>query len=236
MYLRVPRIFLSSHPSASATATYNQPAEPLVYILAGSLEDVQRYSGTTVQWLITITRLIFCETAVDPVLYTPSGEHDPSWYDTERDATWRLVKEEDTLQATIYEVFHNSPLISARSNKPGRAPVRLRTNSPASRSFTSFRDDVASRDERCLMTITKTKGIPAAVHLLPTRLGHERTTDIYRMFAPKEYSQYGEASITSSHPSLGIFMAHSIQHFIDNTTLGFFCLDAVSHILYYAIR
>lgn len=227
VYLRVPKRLLLDVSPASPTPTppYSRPAEHLVYILAGSLEDVQQYSGTTVQWLITITRLIFREIIDSILLYTPKDGYDENWYDTERDDNWQLVGEGDTLRATIYEIFIHPPVtytkISLR-HKSSKTSTRSRDKSK------SLLTQITSRDQSCV--VSHADRPVTASHLLPKRMGDDLTKEIFRSFAPTEHAQYG-SSIDIFHPSLGILASKAIDDYIGKYTVGFFCLDAVSQVL-----
>ncbi|CAA7264678.1 unnamed protein product [Cyclocybe aegerita] len=98
---------------------YNVSCEPASYKLTfpasvldrlGTVQDIRRYAGTTVDWVIKVPHLI-CAPSRTGQIYTHTTGAVRDWYHRERGPKWREVVRGDALQPGVYE-FEASTLIA----------------------------------------------------------------------------------------------------------------------------
>lgn len=123
IHIRVLQSVVTLHTDLNtADITNPDPSNPHIYLFEGSLNDIARYAGSTVDWIMKVAHSI-CDPSAAGRIYKHREGTASYWYDKERDASWRRVAQNDLLSAGIYEstyamVVHVLcyPTISIRSS------------------------------------------------------------------------------------------------------------------------
>ena len=197
------------------TITNVDPSAPRhLYLIEGTLDDIARYAGDTVNWIIKVSDLI-CDPSGAGRIYTHTHGTPSYWYDRDRDADWRRVTLGDDLLSGIYE-FDPNNLITL-SQICGRS-VHSVTSSGATTSASTFRRQLEQRDVGCVVTRSNLPRLLVASHLVPKRVGDEGAKVIMERFVG-----VGEGrDIHQFHPSLGILLAKNLDAFVDCNEIGFY--------------
>ena len=58
IHIRIRNALLLLIPTSNATAPLNPPLTGYLYLIEGTFEDIQRYAGTTVDWIIKVAHFI----------------------------------------------------------------------------------------------------------------------------------------------------------------------------------
>ena len=80
-----------------------------LYLIEGTLDDIARYAGDTIDWIIRVSDLI-CDPSGKGHIYTHTEGTPSYWYDKDRDADWLQVVLGDPLLAGIYEFVATDPI------------------------------------------------------------------------------------------------------------------------------
>ena len=91
-----------ANPNPHANLNSNAPGH--LYLITGTYEDIQRYAGTTVDWIIKVAQLI-CDPlgGGDVYTHTTGTSSDCQWYPLHRTSAWQRVVQDDSLHPGIYE-------------------------------------------------------------------------------------------------------------------------------------
>jgi len=224
MYLRVNRKLLllpnpptedqpnppSSQPSLGVTGILN--------VLAGPLTDIQKFAGTTVDWLIRVARLI-----LDPRgagnLYTFQRGTVQYWLNQEMTDSWRQVGAGEELAPTIYEY-----------RRPDGQPMELTRISDCqvnyvathhTREETEFRDALLALHTGCIISRASYDRTLTASRLIPGRLGNDGVQYIFERFTGLS------TSVTKFHPSIAVPLNLFLDDFVSTFDLGFWSIGNV---------
>jgi hypothetical protein len=191
------------------------PSTPLhLYLIKGSLDDIARYAGSTVNWIIKVANLI-CDPSGASRIYTHTEGTPSYWYDRKRNADWRQVTLGDPLIAGIYEFVTTGPITLSRISE--RRDHSLTSNGSVSNAAT-FRRDLDLRDGVCVVTQEPASFSLIASHLVPKRVGDDGAKEIITRFVGAGMACH----IHKFHPRLGILLLSTLDNFVDRFKLGFY--------------
>ena len=120
------------------------PARHL-YLIQGTLDDIARYAGDTIDWIITVSNLI-CDPSGKGHISTHTEGTPSYWYDRDRDADWRQVALGDALLPGIYEFKFVPNNRVTLSEICGRHQTHSVTSRGATASASTFRQKLDQRD------------------------------------------------------------------------------------------
>ncbi len=208
IYIRVRSNLLRSFQPA----TTNPPTRHL-YLIKGTIEDIRRYAGTTVDWVIKVAHLICSPTRVGQV-YIHTTCTPQYWYDRDRGTDWRQVLLGGPLLPGIYEFESSVPIVLSRlSIRKTRSKTSLRSESSAS----TFNRKIKKRDGgTCVITSAPSSLI--ASHLIPKRMGTEGAKAVVMEFVGAQTA----IDVHRFHPMIGIFLLSSLDKRVDLYKLGFY--------------
>ncbi|KAF9510047.1 hypothetical protein BS47DRAFT_1348462 [Hydnum rufescens UP504] len=199
-------------PPAGPPLTGPPPADHL-YLIEGRLEDVMRYAGQTVDWLIRVAHLI-CEPLGAGRLYTHPTGTASDWYHLDRTPIWHQVNPGDLLLPGIYEFELTGLLLLSKISERDLHSV---TTAGAQSSSTMFRELLHLRDgSQCVVTEAVTSLI--ASHLIPKRLGSDGARDVVTRFSGAQAA----LGIYSFAPKIGILLWSPLDTLVDHFHLGFY--------------
>jgi hypothetical protein len=190
-----------------------------VYLIQGTLEDITRYAGTTVDWVIKVAHLL-CDPLGAGRIFTHASRAPDDWYNTDRDSSWQEVVRGDPLLPNIYEFVTSHPItlskISARHNRS------VTTGGPqAQGNSNAFKKALSDRDGSCVITGSRPS---VGSHLIPRRVGQNGVTEIMERFA-------GATEAVGAHvydPRIGINLFGTVDDWVDVYKVGFYHM-AVSY-------
>ena len=215
VYIRVRRTRnLLGHWTTAA----NPPNQHL-YLIAGELQEIRRYAGSTVDWVIKVAHLICAPTGVGQV-YTHTTGTSEDWVGRDRGSDWREVRQGDPLLPGIYEFESSVPIFLSRlSQRQSRSRILSANQSSAS----TFRRNLRHRDaDKCVIT-----GSPltlVASHLIPKRMGTEGVKNVFRDFVGAHVAQ-----VHRFHPMIGILLNANADKLVDLYHLGFYHNTVSTH-------
>ncbi|KIM41748.1 hypothetical protein M413DRAFT_27333 [Hebeloma cylindrosporum] len=222
IYIRIPYALLRPTPT---TAT-NQPGNPEahLYLIEGTYEDIQRYAGTTVDWIIKVAHLI-CDPLGEGQVYTHTTGTSSDWYSLARTSDWRQVVQGDPLLPGIYE-FESSTgpiLLSKISERETHSMTSLGSKSNSA----IFDQHIRLREDgRC--AVLKTDLNATASHLIPKRMGTDGARDAVARFAGDQES----LGIGAFDPKLGILLQSNLENLVDYYNLAFYHVSDDNYILH----
>jgi hypothetical protein len=227
VYLRVNRRFLVLFPIASADEPNPQPLPPLpgttgnLNIIIADLGDLSQFAGDTVDWLITVARLIF-EPRGTSSLYTFTTDSLEWWLDREMEPSlWRPVMPGEQLRATIYEFVPNDDAFIALTKMSLRQARSVTTNTSIPQA-TPFRNALLQRDQTCIITRQSLQRSLIASHLIPRRLGDAGVQSVFQRFI-------GSCTTVNRYdPRIGVLLSATLDTFVDAYELGFWNYGPVS--------
>jgi hypothetical protein len=213
IYIRVLLSDVILNDTVNTTITDLDPsASHHLYLIEGSLDDIARYAGRTVDWIIKVAYSI-CDPSGAGRIFTHTEGTPSYWYDKDRDADWRQVSLGDPLVAGIYEFVTTVPISLSRISE--RRDLSLTSNGSVSNAAT-FRRDLDLRDGTCV--VTKQPVSLIAAHLVPKRLGDNGAKEVATRFV----GAIGTRNIHKFHPTLGILLFRPLDIFVDRFKLGFY--------------
>ena len=91
-----------------------------LYLIEGTYEDIQRYTGTTVDWVIKVAHFI-CDPLLvgEGQLYTHTTGTPSRWYHLNRTANWKQVVQSELLRPGVYEFESTCPILLSRTTEWG---------------------------------------------------------------------------------------------------------------------
>jgi len=211
VYIRVRMADLQTDPDSPPTG---QQMSGHLYLIEGTFEDISRYAGVTVNWVIKIARLL-CEPLGNGCLYTHTTGTPDNWRSSDRDYSWREVAWDDLLHPGIYEFTSTRPItLSKISDRQTRS---VTTQGTASRSnANAFRRILDQRDGVCV--VTRCHRPLVASHLIPRRIGTDGAKAIVERFA----SVSEATDIHDFHPKIGILLVTGLDNWVDRYEAGFY--------------
>lgn len=225
LYLRVDHRFLRQFPDA--TAQNPTPLPPpvgttgILNVIIADLEDLQPFSGNTVDWLIAVAHSIFEPLGMGS-LYTFTTHTLDYWLEREMDhSQWRIVLPGENLTATIYEFrCANDALITlTQIILPHQ---RSHTTNDSGPRATQFRTACLRRDQRCIIVSRHSRTI--ASHLIPKRLGDAGVQAVFQRFIGPGPA----ATVDRYDPRLGVMLTANLDSLVDSYDLGFWNNGQVS--------
>jgi hypothetical protein len=216
IYIRVLQsvIVSSMDPTITSDPTIVNlfPSTLHLYLIQGSIDDIGRYAGTTVDWIIKVAHSI-CDPSGAGQVYTHSVGMSYDWYEKDRNADWRKVVLGDTLLPGIYEFVTTSPItLSKISDRQSHSMTSVDSKSSA----TTFRRHLDLRDGSCAVTQSSYSLI--ASHLIPKRMGTGGAKEVVTRFVGAQEAQ----DIHRFHPSIGVLLFSALDTLVDHYTLGFY--------------
>jgi hypothetical protein len=188
------------------------PSARHLYLIQGSIDEIGRYAGTTVDWIIKVAHSI-CDPSGAGQVYTHPEGMSYDWYERDRNADWRQVVRGDTLLPGIYEFVTTSPItLSKISDRQSHSMTSMGSESSA----TTFRRHLELRDGGCAVTQSSYSLI--ASHLIPKRMGTGGAKEVVTRFVGAQKAQ----DIHRFHPSIGVLLASTLDTWVDHYTLGFY--------------
>ena len=190
----------------------NQESTGHMYLIQGTFEDITRYAGTTVDWVIKVAHLL-CDPLGAGQIFTHTGvPHD--WYNIDRDSSWQEVVCGNPLLPNIYEFVTSYPItlskISARHNRS------VTTSGPQTQgNSNAFKRALSERDGPCVVL-----GTPPSIgsHLIPRRVGQDGVAEILECFV-------GPAEANGANiydPRIGINLCAGVDPWVDAYKVGFY--------------
>ena len=214
IYIRVHRSVVVFPTTTSNPDIINQPSSATghLYLIEGSLGDIRRYAGTTVDWIIKVAHFICDPTGIGQV-YTHIVGSSYHWLYRDRNSDWRPVVLGDPLLPGIYEfVTTRSITLSKISERETHSMTSIGSESSAA----TFRRHLDLRDDGCVVTRTYASLIPS--HLIPKRMGTDGAKEVVTRFVGAQAAR----DIHIFHPSIGILLFSALDDLVDHYNLGFY--------------
>ena len=104
-----PVLAVPTDPTTSDLPPSVSQSSGHLYLIEGSIDDIRRYAGTTVDWIIKVAHSI-CDPSGRGQIYTHTTGAPSDWYNKDRDADWRKVVPGDPLLSGIYVFESASPI------------------------------------------------------------------------------------------------------------------------------
>jgi hypothetical protein len=222
VYLRVPWRSVCQLPACDARNLVivslldpDRRSSGHLYAIKAELARIHNLSQTA-DWLIKVTILLF-EPRRNGSLLTFSGGGVEYWYGRDRDASWRVVEENEIISATIYEFRGEAePLTLSRRCLRQSHSV---TSQSRREDSTTFRNQILARDLSCPVSNVADPYAVTASHLIPKRLGDPCIQAIVKFYAGEVAAQLIDHRF---HPALGILLYTPIDRRVDTFTVGFY--------------
>lgn len=216
------RIWVMDLPQASLASLPSDRRSPHhLYLIQGTLEDIVRYSGPTVDWVIRVAHLL-CNPLGNGRIYTHPGDTPDLWWDVDRDTSWTEISRGGLLYPRIYEFEPTPPhpIILSKICLRQTQSVTTEGSGPQSNPST-FRQHLNQRDgDMCAVTgdILSLR----ASHLIPKRLGTEGAEDIVNRFVGAAEVRGIHPRIHKYHASIGILLFSGLDSLVDVFQAGFY--------------
>lgn len=229
VYLRVNRQLLLQLNAPTANQPNPIPSRPPhgiggnLNIIAAQLPELQKFAGTTVDWLIRVARFIL-EPRGSGVLYTYQTQDVQYWLGREKDNTWRQVAAGEELRPTIYEYRR----LNDQTMEPTRIchrQVRSVTPNAAQDQASAFLTALLARHPRCIISGEPDPIFLIASHLIPRRLGNDGARSIFQRFTGVP------TPVTRYHRSIGVTLEPRMDILVDSFQLGFWNIGNVDLLL-----
>ncbi|KAF9458040.1 hypothetical protein BDZ94DRAFT_1313639 [Collybia nuda] len=222
VYIRVRRDLLLpilSIPTDPPPAGSQSPGH--IYLIEGALEDIKRYAGATVDWVIKVAHLI-CDPRGASRVYNHTTDTPSDWYTLDKTSSWREVVQGDPLLPGIYEFETTSPISLSKLSERDNHSV----TTPGSKSSSStFAEHIKSRDGfKCVVTGSTT--VLVVSHLIPKRMGSEGTKAVVTRFSGAQEA----IDIHRFDPRIGILLFTSLYSLVDCYKLGFYNVTGNTYI------
>ena len=184
-----------------------------LYLIQGSIDDIGRYAGTTVDWIIKVANSI-CDPAGAGQVYTHTVGTVCYWQYRDRNVDWRQVVPGDPLLPGIYEFVSPHPItLSKISERQSHSVTSIGSESSAA----AFRQHLDLRDGGgCVVTRSAASVIPS--HLIPKRMGTDGAKEVVTRFEGAQAAH----DIHRFHPSIGVLLLSTLDTLVDDYNLGFF--------------
>jgi len=215
IYVRIRNALLRPIPNpANPNPLANPNALGHLYLIAGTYEDIQRYAGTTVDWIIKVAQLI-CDPLGGGDVYTPTTGTSSDWYPLHRTSTWQRVVQGDPLRPGIYEFEPSTgPVLLSKISE--RKTHSVTTLGSLSSSATFGRHIWLREGHAC--GVTRIPSPLIASHLIPKRMGTVGATDVITRFSGPQIA----LGIDAFDPRIGILLFSALDVLVDHYKLGFY--------------
>jgi len=217
VYIRVRRSLVFPNPTTPNPTIVNPPPSipqlsGHLYLIQGSIDDIRRYAGATVDWIIKVAHFI-CDPSGVGKVYTHRTGTPLYWYDRDRDADWLQVNLGDPLAPGIYEFVMTGPI---ELSKISEIQSRSVTSVGSESSSTTFRRHLELRDGGCVVTRAATSLI--ASHLIPKRMGTDGAKDVVTRFE----GVIAALNVHRFHPETGVLLFSALDSLVHHYKLGFY--------------
>jgi hypothetical protein len=204
---------LTGQPSSSSQSdTTNH-----LYLIKGSFEDITRFAGFSVDWVIKIAHLLCDPLGVGHVFTHTTGTA-AEWYHFDRTATWQEVLFGAQLQPGIYEFVPTWPIILSKiSLRQGCHSIPDPGFEPTAKAFCTL---VVERDAGCV--VHRCLRPVKASHLIPKRLGSSAIQDIMAQFA---LGHADVAQVDYAHqfdPRIGVTLSNNLDEWVNQFDVGLY--------------
>ena len=228
VYIRVHKSLIQTTSSAATTSTFathpspTNPSSSHLYLIAGAIQDIERYAGTTLDWVIKIAHLI-CSPLRRGRVYTHTTGTIHAWYHQDRGMGWRLVAPGDPLVPGIYEFDADFSVVLSRLSQREAHSV---TSVGSQSSSSTFRRHIEIREGgRC--AASNLRQVLIATHLIPKRIGTEGVRSVVADFVGTLEAQHAH----NFHAMIGILLTYALEKEVTQYMLGFYHI-AVSNAVY----
>ena len=214
LYIRVRRGLLQSCHDENPSATPPSSSGPAhLYLIKGTINEIRRYAGNTVDWVIKVAHLICSPTGAGQV-YTHTAGIPEYWYGRDRGADWRQVDPGDPLLPGIYEFESNVPIhLSQLSGRQSHS----KTSSGSRSDSASFSQRITERDGRkCVASDALFPLVPT--HLIPKRMGTEGAKAVVTKFVGAQAAIH----VHKFHPMTGLLLVSPLSIRVNQYILGFY--------------
>jgi len=191
IYIRIRNTLLLPIPSSNASANLTPFSPPLtghLYLIEGTYEDIQRYAGTTVDWIIKVAHLI-CDPLGKGQLFTHMTGTPSDWYHLNKTPNRKRVVQGEPLRPGIYEFELTSPILLSKITEWGDPPLTTsESGSESSESsaialaYHTFANHIELR-ERGACAVSNMRLSFYACHLVATRLGSDGVKEVIARFS-----------------------------------------------------
>lgn len=221
IYIRVRQSVVVSPTTSNLD---NQPSSALghFYLIEGSLGDIRRYAGTTVDWIIKVAHFI-CDPSGTGQVYTHIAGTSLHWLNRDRNAAdWRPVVRGDPLLPGIYEFMTTRSItLSKISERQSHSVTSMGSESSAN----TFCRHLNVRDNGCVVTRSISASLIAS-HLIPKRLGTDGAREVVTRFVGAQ----ALPDIHRFHPSIGVLLIATLDTLVNCYKLGFYHVAVRNHI------
>lgn len=212
VYIRVRHaVLLPIQTPTSTTSPAYPPLTGHIYLIEGTLDNIKRYAGGTVNWVVKVAQLL-CDPLREGQLYTHTTETSSHWYTLDRTSGWRRVVLGDPLQPGIYEFEPVSPIHLSRIGERRNLSKTARGDEPSSAQFC---EDLIARDGKCVVCHTNPV---IASHLIPRRLG----TDGAKAAVERFCGTRDAVGVHRFDPRIGILLFVGLAKYVECYQVGFY--------------
>lgn len=199
-----------SDPASQSSSSSAQTSH--LYLISGSFEDITRFSGTTVDWLIKIAHLL-CDPLGSGHLFTHTTGTALEWYHSPRNDSWHEVFHSNQLQPGIYEFEPTQPIILSMV-----CPWHTQSETEPEKKTTSstFCSHLKARDAGCVVVGCADPVV--ASHLIPRCIGSAGAKGVVEWFAGVTEAQ----GIEAYDPRIGVTLSSGLDHWVDLFEAGFY--------------
>ncbi|KIM44258.1 hypothetical protein M413DRAFT_443277 [Hebeloma cylindrosporum] len=225
IYIRICKALLRLIPSTVATNTSITPEAPgHLYLIEGTYEDIQRFAGTTVDWIIRVAHLL-CDPLGEGQVYTHTTGTSSDWYSLDRTSNWRQVVQGDPLLPGIYE-FESlaGPILLS---KICQREMHSMTSLGQKDISATFGQHINLR-EGAACAVTEMTASLIASRLIPKRMGSDGAKDVAAKFSGPEAA----LDIHTFDPRIGILLFSPLYPLVDHYKLGFYHVQDNNYILH----
>ena len=184
-----------------------------MYLIQGTFEDITRYAGTTVDWVIKVAHLL-CNPLGTGQIFTHASGVPRDWYNTDRDSSWQEVVHGNFLLPNIYEFVTSHPITLSKISARHSRSVTT-SGSQSQGNSNAFKRALSERDGPCVVI-----GSPPSIgsHLIPRRVGQDGVAEILKCFVGP--AEANGADIYD--PRIGINLCAGVDPWVDAYKVGFY--------------
>jgi len=208
IYIRVRRDLLQAIPTDGGNPTTGH-----LYLIKGTMQDIGRYAGTTVNWVIRLAHMICSPMGVGQV-YTHTEGTAEDWLGRDKGTDWRQVHPGDPLLPGVYQFESSVPVVLSRLSS---RQSHSKTSSGSKSNSSTFCQLVTERDgDTCVATSAPSSLV--ASHLIPKRMGTDGAKAVVAQFVGEQAAIH----VHKFHPMIGVLLFCSLSERVDQYILGFY--------------